>query len=122
TETSGLIRLTVGREGDEAVISVWDNGVGIAPELLPHIFELFTQVDGSLGRSYGHGCLQAGIYSAVEGWRDHREKAAIHPSRYVTIFHRAPLGATISHHHNAARAITFTAHNARFRRRPAPDI
>ena len=30
-----------------------DNGVGIAPELLPHIFELFTQVDGSLGRSYG---------------------------------------------------------------------
>jgi len=35
------------------VIRVRDNGVGIAPELLPHIFELFTQVDGSLGRSYG---------------------------------------------------------------------
>ena len=35
------------------MIQVRDNGVGITPELLPHIFELFTQVDGSLGRSYG---------------------------------------------------------------------
>lgn len=35
------------------MIRVRDNGVGIASELLPHIFELFTQVDGSLGRSYG---------------------------------------------------------------------
>ncbi|WP_202921580.1 hybrid sensor histidine kinase/response regulator [Anatilimnocola aggregata] len=53
TYTGGLIRLSVGQEGDEAVIRVKDNGVGIAPALLPHIFELFTQVDGSLGRSYG---------------------------------------------------------------------
>ncbi len=53
TETGGLIRMTVSQEGTEAVIRVRDNGVGIAPELLPHIFELFTQVDGSLGRSYG---------------------------------------------------------------------
>ena len=45
--------MTVSQEGDEAVIRVKDNGVGIAPELLPQIFELFTQVDGSLGRSYG---------------------------------------------------------------------
>ena len=35
------------------MIRVWDNGVGIAPELLHHVFDLFTQVDGSLGRSYG---------------------------------------------------------------------
>ena len=53
TDTGGLIRMTVSQEGAEAVIRVRDNGVGIAPELLPHIFELFTQVDGSLGRSYG---------------------------------------------------------------------
>lgn len=53
TEADGLIRMTVSREGVEAVIRVRDNGVGIAPELLPHVFELFTQVDGSLGRSYG---------------------------------------------------------------------
>jgi PAS domain S-box-containing protein len=53
TDTGGLIRMTVNQEGDEAVIRVRDNGIGIAPELLPHIFELFTQIDGSLGRSYG---------------------------------------------------------------------
>ena len=53
SDTGGLIRMSVGKEGKEAVIRVRDNGVGIAPELLPHVFELFTQVDGSLGRSYG---------------------------------------------------------------------
>jgi CheY-like chemotaxis protein len=53
TEANGLIRMTVSQEGNEAVIRVRDNGVGITPELLPHVFELFTQVDGSLGRSYG---------------------------------------------------------------------
>ena len=53
TDTRGLIRLTVIQEEAEAVIRVKDNGVGITPELLPHVFELFTQIDGSLGRSYG---------------------------------------------------------------------
>ncbi len=53
TNTGGLIRMTVNREGDEAVIRVRDNGVGISSELLPQVFELFTQVNGSLGRSYG---------------------------------------------------------------------
>jgi PAS domain S-box-containing protein len=53
TGTGGIIRITVDQEGDEAVIKVRDNGVGIAPELLPRIFELFSQVDGSLGQSYG---------------------------------------------------------------------
>ncbi len=53
TDNGGLIRASIEQEGAEAVIRVRDNGVGIAPELLPHIFELFTQVDGSLGRSYG---------------------------------------------------------------------
>jgi CheY-like chemotaxis protein len=53
TETGGLIRLVVSQEGGDAVIRVRDNGIGIAPERLPHIFDLFNQVDGSLGRSYG---------------------------------------------------------------------
>jgi CheY-like chemotaxis protein/anti-sigma regulatory factor (Ser/Thr protein kinase) len=53
TDTGGLIRMTLLQEGTEALIRVRDNGVGISPELLPHVFELFAQVDGSLGRSYG---------------------------------------------------------------------
>ena len=53
TDTGGLVRMSVCQEGDEAVIRVRDNGVGIAPEMLPRIFDLFTQVDGALGRSKG---------------------------------------------------------------------
>ena len=53
TDPGGLVQMTAAQEGAEAIIQVRDNGVGIAPEMLPHIFELFTQVDGSLGRSYG---------------------------------------------------------------------
>jgi len=53
TETGGLVRMTVAREGDDAVVRVLDNGVGIPAEMLPKIFDLFTQVDGSLSRSNG---------------------------------------------------------------------
>ena len=53
TDTGGEIWLSATREGDQAVIRVQDNGIGIAPELLPHIFELFTQANRSLGRSQG---------------------------------------------------------------------
>lgn len=53
TLTGGLIRMTVSREGEEAIIRVTDNGTGIAREHMSQIFDLFTQVDGTLGRSYG---------------------------------------------------------------------
>ena len=53
TEAGGRIRLAVAREGDEAVVTVEDNGVGVSPEMLPRLFEMFTQVDRSLERSQG---------------------------------------------------------------------
>lgn len=49
----GHIWLTARREGEEAVIRVRDDGIGIAPDLLPRIFDLFTQADRSLERSQG---------------------------------------------------------------------
>ena len=39
--------------GTEVVLSVRDDGIGIAPELLPHIFDLFIQADSSLARRRG---------------------------------------------------------------------
>jgi PAS domain S-box-containing protein len=53
TRSGGEIALIAEREGDEAVIRVRDNGVGIPADLLPKVFDLFTQVDASLDRSQG---------------------------------------------------------------------
>jgi PAS domain S-box-containing protein len=51
TDKGGRIRLTVEREGEQTVIRVQDNGIGIATDQLPRIFDMFTQVDSSLERS-----------------------------------------------------------------------
>lgn len=53
TDEGGQIGLTVRQEGDDAVLRVRDSGVGIAPELMPRIFDLFTQAERSLARSQG---------------------------------------------------------------------
>jgi PAS domain S-box-containing protein len=53
TEPGGFISLTVERRGSEAVVSVRDDGVGIPPEMLPRVFDLFTQVDRTRERSQG---------------------------------------------------------------------
>jgi signal transduction histidine kinase len=53
TEVRGRIGLTVQRSDGEVVLRVKDNGVGIPPEMLSSIFELFTQVDRSLDRAQG---------------------------------------------------------------------
>jgi signal transduction histidine kinase/CheY-like chemotaxis protein len=51
TETQGRIRLAVRQEGDDAVVSVSDNGIGLTPEAMGRIFEMFVQVDRTLERS-----------------------------------------------------------------------
>jgi PAS domain S-box-containing protein len=53
TERGGHIGLTAERQGGAAVVTVKDTGVGIPAEHLPHIFEMFAQVDRSLERSQG---------------------------------------------------------------------
>ena len=53
TDKGGRIGLTVECEGEQAVIRVRDNGIGIAADELPHIFDMFSQVDTSLKRSVG---------------------------------------------------------------------
>ncbi len=51
TDAGGRISLTVEQEDGEAVIRVRDNGIGIAADQLPRIFDMFTQVDTSLERT-----------------------------------------------------------------------
>ncbi len=53
TERGGRLALSIQRDGDEAVIRLRDNGIGISADVLPRIFDLFTQAPVSLDRSQG---------------------------------------------------------------------
>ena len=53
SDEGGHIGLSLEQEEDDLVLRVADSGIGIAPELLPRIFDLFTQAERSLDRSQG---------------------------------------------------------------------
>jgi PAS domain S-box-containing protein len=55
TQTDGHIWLTAQRDNAEIVVFVRDTGIGIAPELLPRVFDMFAQEDRALG------CSQSGL-------------------------------------------------------------
>ncbi len=53
TPAGGRIEVSVEREGDEGLVRVTDSGVGIPPEMLGQVFDLFTQVGKNLDLSQG---------------------------------------------------------------------
>ena len=53
SEPGGRVKLTARTTSDRLSISVKDAGIGIEPELLPRVFEMFSQVKGSLDRAEG---------------------------------------------------------------------
>jgi signal transduction histidine kinase/ActR/RegA family two-component response regulator len=53
TGEGGEVRLAVVADPEQVIVTVEDNGSGIAPELLPYVFDLFTQGPRSLARSEG---------------------------------------------------------------------
>jgi PAS domain S-box-containing protein len=54
TPASGHVKVTVTTNPDgQTTVSVADNGIGISPEMLPHLFEAFSQADHTLDRSQG---------------------------------------------------------------------
>jgi signal transduction histidine kinase len=73
TPDSGHISLqieTASRDGgsaEEVLIRLKDNGTGIPPQMLPEVFELFTQVDPAFDRS--HGGLGIGLALVRKLWK-----------------------------------------------------
>ncbi|KQY88269.1 hypothetical protein ASD35_11810 [Pelomonas sp. Root1444] len=53
TESSGRIWVDAEREGGEVVLRVRDNGIGIAPDVLPRVFDLFVQADHASTKAQG---------------------------------------------------------------------
>jgi len=53
TDPGGRVTVTVGVDGADAVVRVRDTGIGISPELLPRLFDLFAQGGQTLDRSQG---------------------------------------------------------------------
>lgn len=53
TERGGRVTLNAAVEGEKVTVRIRDTGVGIPRDVLPRVFELFTQVDRTLNRSEG---------------------------------------------------------------------
>ncbi|MCU1282433.1 MAG: histidine kinase, partial [bacterium] len=59
TAPGGHVRVAAARDGGELVLRVADDGIGISPELLPRVFDLFVQGDRPVDR--GEGGLGLGL-------------------------------------------------------------
>ena len=75
TPRGGEIDVAVEAVGEEAQLIVRDTGCGIEPQFLPHIFERFTQADGSATRAKGgsasasHSCVNWSNYRVARSTR-----------------------------------------------------
>jgi CheY-like chemotaxis protein len=94
TEAGGQIWLTIRREKNWATISVRDSGIGIAPEMLPHVFQLFAQVDRTANRAQGGlgiGLTLVKTLTEMHGGEVHAHSAGLGQGSEFVI--RLPLAA-----------------------------
>ena len=93
----GRIRVAVAATPDgQARIAVRDEGEGIAPEHLPHLFERFYRADGARGRSSGGTGLGLAIAQAISRAHGGEISATSAPDQGATFLVTLPAGAQIS--------------------------
>ncbi len=81
TDPDGQILFRAGFEGDRLELTVRDSGIGIAPEMLDHVFEMFAQVQPSTERSQGGLGIGLGLVKAIvelHGGTIHARSAGTH--------------------------------------------
>ena len=76
TPAKGAIELALRIDGGEIVVTVADNGIGIAPDLLPHVFELFVQGARTPDRAQGGLGLGLALVKSMVELHDGRAAAS----------------------------------------------
>jgi signal transduction histidine kinase len=110
TDRGGHISLAAYADAPEAVVTVSDTGIGIEPELLPRIFDMFVQVDQGSSRlrsGLGIGLALARRLVELHGGRIRAESAG--PGAGTSFTVRLPLSASVDEHPPLAqprRAVT----------------
>jgi CheY-like chemotaxis protein len=112
TEPRGRITVTAERQGDRVELRVKDTGIGIAPELLPTVFDMFSQGRQTLDRSRGGLGLGLTIVKSLvalhDGTVDVRSEGAGQGSEFVIrlpIARPAAVGPGASSRGAIARAV-----------------
>ena len=87
SDDGGRIWVTAERQGPNVIVSVKDRGIGISAEMLPHIFEIFSQATSALVRSQGGVgiglSLAKGLVELHGGRIDARSGGLGHGSEFV---------------------------------------
>lgn len=114
TAVGGHIELTAEREpGGMIVISVRDNGIGLAPDVLPRVFELFFQGQRNLDRAEGGlGIGLALVKSLVEMHGGSVSAASAGPGRGSTFALRMPGERIVRHATEPLPRMPSMAHGA----------
>ena len=100
TDPGGKVRVITKVEETQALLSVVDSGIGIAPEFLPHVFDRFRQADGSTSRR--HGGLGLGLAIADALAKMHGAHLEAHSegdgkgSTFTLRIELAPIGKVVS--------------------------
>jgi PAS domain S-box-containing protein len=113
TDRGGQLQLRAREEGGEVIVVVRDNGIGIAPEMMPRLFTLFTQGRATQGRSQeGLGVGLALVRGLVELHGGRVEAHSDGPGRGSEFTVRLPVGAAVTETPAAEAATEETAGSA----------
>jgi PAS domain S-box-containing protein len=97
TDPGGRISVELDRQGDQVRLAVRDTGIGIDAEMLPRVFEAFSQADRSVARSRGGLglglALVEGIVQSHHGEARASSPGVGHGSEFTIFLPAAPAGA-----------------------------
>jgi signal transduction histidine kinase len=113
TEPGGKVTVRTETQGREARIIVSDNGIGIAPDFLPHVFDRFRQADGSTSRRHGGLGLGLAIADAL---------AKMHGGRLEAQSEGVGKGSTFKFHVGLVAEESVAAEKAESKQRSLKDL